>query len=82
MAAVLADTHVLLWLLKDTLAGRSQVAAEAIDRALTAETIHVSIGPPATPTRRSSSWPKRASPSPSATPRAVMLDLQLPGASM
>lgn len=44
MAAVVADTHVLLWMLKGTLAERSQVAADAIDRALTAETIHVSIG--------------------------------------
>jgi len=44
VAAVVADTHVLLWMLKGTLAERSQVAADAIDRALTAETIHVSIG--------------------------------------
>jgi len=43
VAAVVADTHVLLWMLKGTLAERSQVAADAIDRALTAETIHVSI---------------------------------------
>lgn|GEM_PF-6094647 len=36
MAAVVADTHVLLWLLKGTLAERSQVAAGAVDRALNA----------------------------------------------
>lgn len=44
MAAVVADTHVLLWMLKGTLAERSQVAAGAVDRALNAGTIHVSIG--------------------------------------
>ena len=44
MASVVVDTHALLWMLGDTLRGRSTGAADAVDRALDASAVHVSIG--------------------------------------
>jgi PIN domain nuclease of toxin-antitoxin system len=44
VASVVVDTHALLWMLKGTLRGRSPKAADALDRALVAKALHVSIG--------------------------------------
>ena len=44
MASVVVDTHALLWMLGDTLRDRSPNAADAVDRALDANALHVSIG--------------------------------------
>lgn len=44
MASVVLDTHALLWMLGDTLRERSPNAADAVDRALNASALHVSIG--------------------------------------
>lgn len=44
MASVVADTHALLWMLGGTLRERSLTGADAIDQALVAKTLHVSIG--------------------------------------
>lgn len=44
MAAVVADTHALLWMLDGTLPERSQNAARRIADALKANALHVSIG--------------------------------------
>jgi PIN domain nuclease of toxin-antitoxin system len=44
VASVVVDTHVLLWMLGGTLRGRSPDAADAVDRALDANAIRVSIG--------------------------------------
>lgn len=44
MAGVVADTHVLLWMLRGTLRDRSSNAADAVDQALVADSLHVSIG--------------------------------------
>lgn len=44
MAGVVVDTHALLWMLRDSLRERSQSGADAIDQALVAKTLHVSIG--------------------------------------
>lgn len=44
MASVVVDTHVLLWMLGGTLRDRSPDAADAVDRALDANSIRVSIG--------------------------------------
>jgi PIN domain nuclease of toxin-antitoxin system len=44
VASVVADTHALLWMLQGTLHERSPVAAGAIERALDAKMLHVSIG--------------------------------------
>lgn len=44
MASAVVNTHVLLWMLGDTLRDRSSDAADAVDRALDASAVHVSIG--------------------------------------
>jgi len=44
VANIVADTHVLLWMLGGTLRERSQSAADAVDRALDANALYVSIG--------------------------------------
>jgi len=44
VASVVVDTHVLLWMLGGTLRDRSPDAADAVDRALDANSIRVSIG--------------------------------------
>lgn len=44
MASVVADTHALLWMLRGTLRERSSGGADAIDQALVAKALHVSIG--------------------------------------
>ena len=44
MARVVADTHALLWMLKGTLRERSQGGADAIEQALDAKALCVSIG--------------------------------------
>jgi len=44
VASVVADTHALLWMLKGTLRERSPSAADAVDRALRAKALHVSVG--------------------------------------
>jgi PIN domain nuclease of toxin-antitoxin system len=44
VAGVVVDTHALLWMLRDSLRERSQSGADAIDQALVAKTLHVSIG--------------------------------------
>jgi PIN domain nuclease of toxin-antitoxin system len=44
VASVVADTHALLWMLGGTLRERSLTGADAIDQALVAKTLHVSIG--------------------------------------
>ncbi len=44
MAAVLADTHALLWMLGGSLRERSATAADALERALNAKALHVSVG--------------------------------------
>jgi PIN domain nuclease of toxin-antitoxin system len=44
VASVVADTHALLWMLRGTLRERSPRGADAIDQALIAKTLHVSIG--------------------------------------
>lgn len=44
MASVVVDTHALLWMLGDTLRDRSPNAADAVDQALDANALHVSIG--------------------------------------
>ena len=44
MASVVADTHALLWMLKGTLRERSPIGADAIEEALDAKTLYVSIG--------------------------------------
>lgn len=44
MAGVVVDTHALLWMPRDSLRERSQSGADAIDQALVAKTLHVSIG--------------------------------------
>ncbi len=44
MAGVVADTHALLWMLRGTLRERSPSGADAIDQALMAKALHVSIG--------------------------------------
>lgn len=44
MASVVADTHVLLWMLRGTLRERSPSGADAVDQALVAKALHVSIG--------------------------------------
>jgi PIN domain nuclease of toxin-antitoxin system len=41
---VVADTHALLWMLKGTLRERSAAGADAIEQALDAKTLFVSIG--------------------------------------
>jgi PIN domain nuclease of toxin-antitoxin system len=45
VARVVADTHALLWMLKGTLRERSPVGADAIEQALDARALFVSIGP-------------------------------------
>ncbi len=44
MPSVVADTHALLWMLRGTLRERSPGGADAIEQALEAKTLHVSIG--------------------------------------
>ena len=44
MARVVADTHALLWMLKGTLRERSPLGADAIEEALDAKALCVSIG--------------------------------------
>lgn len=44
MASVVADTHVLLWMLRGTLRERSPSGADAVDQALVAKALHISIG--------------------------------------
>jgi PIN domain nuclease of toxin-antitoxin system len=44
VAGVVADTHALLWMLRGTLRERSPSGADAIEQALDAKTLHVSIG--------------------------------------
>lgn len=44
MPALLADTHALLWMLKGGLRERSERAAEALEQALAAQALHVSVG--------------------------------------
>jgi PIN domain nuclease of toxin-antitoxin system len=44
VASVVADTHVLLWMLRGTLRERSPSGAAAVDQALVAKTLHISIG--------------------------------------
>jgi PIN domain nuclease of toxin-antitoxin system len=44
VAAVLADTHALLWMLKGSLRERSERAADALEQALVAQALHVSVG--------------------------------------
>jgi PIN domain nuclease of toxin-antitoxin system len=44
VASVVADTHVLLWMLRGTLRERSPSGADAVDQALVAKTLHISIG--------------------------------------
>jgi PIN domain nuclease of toxin-antitoxin system len=44
VARVVADTHALLWMLKGTLRERSSNGAEAIEQALDAKALCVSIG--------------------------------------
>lgn len=44
MSAVVADTHVLLWMLRGSLRERSELAADAVESALTAHALHVSVG--------------------------------------
>ena len=44
MARVVADTHALLWMLKGTLRERSPVGADAIEQALGAKALCISIG--------------------------------------
>lgn len=44
MAGVVADTHVLLWILDGTLPKRSQTATRHIEAALRDEAVQVSIG--------------------------------------
>ena len=44
MARVVADTHALLWMLKGTLRERSPLGADAIEQALDAKALCVSIG--------------------------------------
>jgi PIN domain nuclease of toxin-antitoxin system len=41
---VVADTHALLWMLKGTLRERSQDGADAIEQALNAKALYVSVG--------------------------------------
>ncbi len=43
-AAVVADTHVLLWMLDGSLPQRSGVAASRIEQAVEASALHVSVG--------------------------------------
>jgi PIN domain nuclease of toxin-antitoxin system len=44
VSAVVADTHVLLWMLRGNLRERSERAADVIEGALTAHALHVSVG--------------------------------------
>ncbi len=44
MASVVADTHALLWMLRGTLRERSPSGADAIEEALDANALHVSVG--------------------------------------
>lgn len=44
MAGVVADTHVLLWMLDGSLPERSPDAGRRIAEAMVAKTVHVSIG--------------------------------------
>ena len=44
MASVVADTHALLWMLRGALRERSPSGAAAIDQALIAKKLYVSIG--------------------------------------
>jgi PIN domain nuclease of toxin-antitoxin system len=44
VAGLVVDTHALLWMLRDSLRERSQSGADAIDQALVAKTLRVSIG--------------------------------------
>lgn len=44
MAGVVADTHVLLWMLDGTLSERSPAAAHRIEEALRADAVQISIG--------------------------------------
>ena len=44
MARVVADTHALLWMLKGTLRERSSSGADAVEQALDAKALFVSIG--------------------------------------
>jgi PIN domain nuclease of toxin-antitoxin system len=44
VSAVVADTHVLLWMLRGSLRERSEQAADAVESALTARALHVSVG--------------------------------------
>lgn len=44
MPAVVADTHVMLWMLGGTLRERSEHAADLVESALTAHALHVSVG--------------------------------------
>jgi len=41
---VVADTHVLLWVLDGTLPKRSEIAARRVEAALAEDGVHVSIG--------------------------------------
>jgi PIN domain nuclease of toxin-antitoxin system len=44
VASVVADTHALLWMLRGTLRERSPSGADAIEEALAANALHVSVG--------------------------------------
>jgi len=44
VSAVVADTHVLLWMLRGSLRERSGRAADAVESALAAHALHVSVG--------------------------------------
>jgi len=44
VSAVVADTHVLLWMLRGSLRERSEHAAAVVESALTAHALHVSVG--------------------------------------
>jgi PIN domain nuclease of toxin-antitoxin system len=44
VASVVADTHALLWMLRGTLRERSPSGADAIEEALDANALHVSVG--------------------------------------
>ncbi len=44
MPAVVADTHVLLWMLRGILRERSEHAADVVESALAAHALHASIG--------------------------------------
>ena len=44
MPAIVADTHVLLWMLRGSLRERSEHAADTVESALAAHALHVSVG--------------------------------------